>query len=85
MKIGDRVITSEGEIGIVTGIDGDFTDIRYVTPNNEPSCVTGTVWTCNLRIVGENVLPLKKNKEWWDKANSFHNAICSAINEVSDD
>ena len=82
--VGDRVITCRGELGHVENIIDDmFADVRYLTPNNKPSCCVGLVWLRELTHIGENVVPIQKNKEWWEEANRFYGIVKDAIEDFS--
>ena len=78
MKKGERVY-KEGRIGIVEENSyGDFTDVRWLTPLNVPSCCVGMCYTISLTRVPDYVVPIRKSKSWMDEANAF----CTAIQEA---
>ena len=39
MEPGDRVLCPDGWFGTVEAVDGRFVDVRFDTPDGEPSCV----------------------------------------------
>ena len=84
MNVGDRVITVSGSIGYIESIDGDFADVRYLTPKNEPSCCVGILFLKNLKPVGENVIPAPKSEEWYEEARKFHSVVESAIEAIKE-
>ena len=79
MKIGDRVHVDGEGVGIVEEVDGDFLGVRWLTPNNKPSCLTTFgIRRCDARKVGDNVLPQPRSEAW--KAESA--AFCSAVSGI---
>ncbi|MFB5646023.1 MAG: hypothetical protein ACE5R3_05425 [Nitrosopumilaceae archaeon] len=83
--VGQRVAHKDGNIGIVENEYGDndeiTTDVRWLTPNNEPSVLTSLCLNEDLTLVGNNVVPMKKSREWWRKAREFQKALESIITE----
>jgi hypothetical protein len=88
MKIGDRVLYKpDGGIGHIEAIDLDDSempcvDVRWLTPNNEPSVLTSCVLMDQLVHVGENVVPQPRSKEWWDEAREFCAGVEGAVMEM---
>lgn len=85
-KVGQRVAHTDGSIGIVENkyMDNDdlTTDVRWLTPNNELSCCVSLCWNKNLIPVLDSVIPMPRNKEWWEEAKQFHNAIEAIISDT---
>ena len=84
MKIGDRVAHKDGSIGHVESIDNDppefmTADVRWLTPNNEPSCCVSLCKQDHLTVVPNHVVPMKRNAEWWEKSREFCSGINAAI------
>ena len=80
-KVGDRVIF-RGDIGHIESVEYlndeslPCVDVRWVTPNNEPSVLTSTVFNIDeLKKIPDNVLPMPKSKEWWAESKAFCEAI----------
>ena len=82
MKIGRRVIHRNGSVGYVEAVDNnpDFptVDVRWLTPNNEPSVCVGICQLKDLKPVLDNVVPMQRSDEWWKEAREF----CSAIEDA---
>lgn len=86
MEIGDRVIhIRDGSVGHIEDLDGDFTDVRWLTPDNEPSCCIGICWTKDLRTVGDHVVPIPRSREWKEEARAFYEMVTAAVQEFLDD
>jgi hypothetical protein len=79
-KAGKRVIHEDGWVGIVEE-DGDeiVTDIRWLTPKNEPSCSISLCRTEALTAVPDSVVNMPRSKEWWRKSREFCAAVVGAI------
>ena len=86
MKIGDRVITSRGEIGHIEIIDLDFgyptADVRMLTPHNTPSVCISTCKIDDLQVVSNTVIPMPRSAEWYKEANEFRAGIERALYEA---
>lgn len=82
-SVDQRVAHKDGSIGIVENEYGDndelTTDVRWLTPNNEPSCCVSLCMTENLIAVPDSVVPMPRNEQWWEKARKFHEALESAL------
>ena len=82
MKKGMRVVHKNGSIGHVEAVDNNpdypTIDVRWLTPNNEPSACIGTCRLKDLKLVSDNVVPMQRSDEWWKEARKF----CSAIENV---
>ena len=82
-NVGDRVAHDDGSIGIVSNDDGindnQFTDVRWQTPDNVPSCCTSLCMNKSLVKVGENVVPMKRNAEFKRQSDEFMNVILNAL------
>jgi hypothetical protein len=79
LKIGDRVVNIlRGEVGIVETVDGEFVDYRCLTPKNEPSCCLTMTMKENLVVVGDNVLPQPRSKEWFRESAEF----CAGLTRI---
>lgn len=74
-EVGQRVYHKEGGVGIVENEFGDndnlTTDVRWLTPNNEPSVLTSLCLTENLTPVSDSVVPMPRSKQWWKEAQEF--------------
>lgn len=80
MRIGNRIAhTTNGGVGHVEQIDGDWIDVRWLTPNNEPSCMVSVCRAESLVLVGENVIPQPRSVEWWEESRAFCGAIRAAL------
>lgn len=86
MQEKDRVqdVTS-GHIGIVKEINGEYVDVNWLTFTNVPSVLTSCCLISNLKIVGENVVPMPKSAEWQRKSDEFFNQIIVACHELIGD
>jgi len=70
-EVGQRVISMSGEVGNIEvddlcGHDPLFKDcsyVRWLTPNNEPSCCCSTCDTKDLRAVPDSVVPMQRNAD----------------------
>ncbi len=83
MKVGDRVIHIKEGIGhIEEFFEDEFVVIRWLTPNNEPSCLVILCLLENIQICPKNVVPMKRSKEWWREANEFCALINHAANQL---
>ena len=78
-KIGQRVIHVDGGVGHIEAIDGDYIDVRWLTPNNEPSCSISICSRGDLAPCGDNVVPRPRSAEWHAESNAFCEAIRSAL------
>ena len=87
MKIGDRVVHTDGGVGHIEEIDNDSrwpnANVRWLTPDNVPSCCCGTCSLDCLTVVGENVLPQPRSKAWKRKSKEFYDHVVGAINAAS--
>jgi hypothetical protein len=83
MRIRQRVYVANEGVGYVESIDadGEFCDVRWLTPNNEPSCVVSGLSISRCVPVGDNVLPQPRSKEWWREAREFCSMVESALRE----
>ena len=85
--IGQRVVNEHGEVGHIESDDlcdndplfEDCSYVRWLTPNNEPSCVCSTCDTGNLRPVPDSVVPMQRNAEWWEESRAFCSAVEGAM------
>jgi hypothetical protein len=81
-EIGQRVAHTDGGIGIVENEYGDndehSTDVRWLTPNNEPSCCVSLCANSCLTVVPNSVVPMQRNAEWWAEAREFQ-AVMEAV------
>lgn len=77
-----RVIYKDGSLGYVEAVDSNpeypIIDVRWLTPNNEPSACVSMCRPKDLKPVSDNVVPMQRNDEWWREAREF----CSAIENV---
>jgi len=82
MKVGDRVCSARG-VGYVEAVDNDpnwpSADVRWLTPRNVPSCCVSLCSQQDLTIVGENLLPQPRSKEWHRKSREFYLYVRDAI------
>lgn len=85
-EVGQRVAHTDGSIGIVENEykdnDEHSTDVRWLTPNNEPSCCVSLCSNANLTVVPDSVVPMKRNAEWWKEAREFHAMVEAAISSL---
>ena len=83
---GDRVAHDDGSIGIVSNDcgtnDHQFTDVRWQTPDNVPSCSTSLCLNKSLVKVGENVVPMKRNAEFKRESDEFMNVLLNACDSL---
>ena len=86
-EIGRRVINYHGEVGHIEADDltdnnpifTDMSYVRWLTPNNAPSCCCSSCWTRDLTAVPESVVPMKRNAAWWAESRAFCAAVEGAI------
>lgn len=83
MEIGMRVIHKDGSVGYIEAMDNDpkypIIDVRWLTPNNEPSACVSMCLPCNLIPVLDSVVPMQRNAEWWKEAREFCSGIENAL------
>lgn len=84
-ELKQRVAHINGDIGHVEAIDGEFIDVRVLTPNNEPSCCITICHESQLTPVDDNVIPMPRSDEWWEESRRFCAAVECALNEVMTD
>lgn len=85
-EVGQRVANQYGEVGHVEADDlcdndplfRDSSYVRWLTPNNEPSCCCSTCFTCDLTAVPDSVVPMQRNTAWWAESRAF----CAAVEGV---
>ena len=84
-------VSVDGEIGHIEQDDPEFerqfpeyVHVRWLTPNNEPSCVCGTVSRDKVVPVSDHVVPMQRSSEWWTEARAFCGAIEAALLEELD-
>ena len=86
MNIGDRVITTRGDIGHieVLELDPDYptADVRMLTPRNAPSACVSICKIDDLRVVPDTVIPVPRSAEWWKEASEFCAGIERALYEA---
>ena len=79
LEVGQRVLHRTEGVGIVEAKDLIFpptVDVRWLTPNNEPSVLTSCVMDArDLQPVPDNVVPMPRSEEWWREAREFCRAI----------
>ena len=84
--VGQRVAHTDGSVGVVENEYGDndeiTTDVRWLTPNNEPSCCVSLCMNENLTRVPDSVVPMQRNAEWWEEAREFHSALEAALTDA---
>jgi len=86
VTVGDRVRNnSNGDIGHIEELDGDFADVRLLTPNNTPSCYVSCCPLSALVPISDAVVPTPKSEAWWEESRAFCAAIEFAIREASDE
>lgn len=86
---GQRVANGGGEVGHIEADELCDTDplfrdcsyVRWLTPNNEPSCVCSTCDTKDLMTVPESVVPMQRNAEWWAESRAFCAQVEAAMSE----
>ena len=83
---GQRVAHTDGSIGIVENEYGDndehSTDVRWLTPNNVPSCCVSLCANSSLTAVPDSLVPMQRNVEWREKAREFQAVIKAAISDA---
>lgn len=87
-KPGQRVANKDGEVGHIEPddlCDNDpiFTDcsyVRWLTPNNGPSCCCSTCATSDLIAVPDSVVPMQRNVEWWAESRAFCAQVEAVLN-----
>jgi len=85
---GQRVANKDGEVGYVEADDlcdndplfSDSTYVRWLTPNNKPSCCCSTCHTKDLIAVPDTVIPMQRNADWWAEAKALHAQISDVLN-----
>jgi hypothetical protein len=77
-KIGQRVVTPSGSVGLIEEIDDDGVTVRLLTPDDEPSCCSSWCFPGQLRD-GARVRPMPRSKAWKAKAAAFNSGICAAL------
>lgn len=86
VNIGNRVITTRGEIGYIEALDLDpdypIADVRMLTPRNTPSACVSMCKVDDLRVVLDTVIPMPRSDEWWKEATEFCAGIERAIFEA---
>lgn len=76
---GQRVVNENGEVGHIELDDlcdndpifRDCSYVRWLTPNNEPSCCCSTCNTGDLVAVPDSVVPMQRNAAWWAESRTF--------------
>lgn len=58
------MVLSDGSVGIVDSLDGEWADVRMLTPKNVPSEFVVTCYTEHLIAAGDNVVPMPRSQEW---------------------
>lgn len=85
-SVGDRVAHTDGSIGVVENEYGDnddiTTDVRWLTPNNEPSCCVSLCSNKDLTVVPDSVVPMQRNAEWWKEAREFQEMMEAALGDT---
>ena len=86
MKVGDRVCHVDGGVGVIEKIDDNEqwpnADVRWLTPDNKPSCCLSLCAQKSLIIVEKNVLPQPRSKAWKAKSKEFYDFIAWIISDV---
>jgi len=82
LEVGQRVVHPTEGVGIVEEKDLIFpvsVDVRWLTPNNEPSILTSCVIEPQLlKPVSDLVIPMPKSKAWWKESQDF----CAVIENI---
>lgn len=89
---GQRVANQHGEVGHIEPDDlcdndpvfADSSYVRWLTPNNEPSCCCSTCRTSDLTAVPDSVVPMQRNADWWAEARAFCSQVEAALLYVED-
>lgn len=81
MDLGQRVVHVDGSVGHVEAVDGEFIDVRWLTPLNVPSCVVSVCRLSDLTPCDDKVLPRPRSAEWWAESEAFCGAIRAALEE----
>lgn len=90
LAVGTRVANSDGEVGHIEADDlcdndpifKDSSYVRWLTPNNEPSCVCSTCHTADLIVVPESVVPMQRNAAWWAESREFCGRIADVLRDL---
>lgn len=86
---GQRVANKDGGVGHIESdelCDHDplfegCSYVRWLTPNNEPSCNCSTCHAKDLVAVPDSVVPMQRNAEWWAEAREFYAQVEAALVE----
>ena len=85
-ELGQRVAHDYEGVGHVESIETRYPptiDVRWLTPNNEPSALVSCVMDIERLVpVADNVIPYPKSQEWWNEAREFCAAIQGAIAQM---
>lgn len=83
-KLGDRVVTPDGSVGIIEEIDmpdlGGYASVRLRTPDDEPSIVSSCCPVDRLKD-GTNILPQPRSREWKRNAAEFTAHVTRAMKQ----
>ncbi len=87
MITGQRIVSSAGEVGHIEADDlcdndplfADCSYVRWLTPNNDPSCCCSTIETSELTAVPDSVVPMQRNAAWWAESRAFCDAVEVAL------
>jgi hypothetical protein len=80
-RVGDRVVVDNGDVGHVEALDGDWADVRTLTPRNEPSCCV-TVARQSQLSDGTNIRPMPRPESWWRESREFCRLVASAVGDM---
>jgi hypothetical protein len=83
-KVGCRVIhMGRGCVGIVEdeygGNDDAFTDVRWLTPDNVPSCYVSRCYSEDLMVVPPSVVPMPRSRAWHEQTKVFYDSVVGAV------
>lgn len=85
LRVGQRVVHRTEGVGHIEAIDLGFlcaVDVRWLTPNNEPSVLTSCCFDPReLTPCSDSVVPMPKSDEWWAEAKAFNEAIEAILTE----
>ena len=87
VEVEDRVCHVNGSVGYVEAVDDDpnfpCADVRWQTPKNVPSCVVSLCRQQDLIVVGDNVLPQPRSKDWHRQSREFCSLIAAVIKDTT--
>jgi hypothetical protein len=72
-----------GGVGIVEDAyrvnDDTFTDVRWLTPDNVPSCYVSRCYSEDLKAIPPSVVPMPRSKAWHERARVLYDSVVGAV------